>query len=68
MDHFQLVYVKFIPTRHILIIATLAINLINITSRKERTIINHAQIHNPLMEIQSSIPAAANTFLRKYPG
>ena len=34
-DLFRLVYVKFIPTRHILIIATLAINLINITSRED---------------------------------
>ena len=33
-DPFRLVYVKFIPTRHILIIATLTINLINIAFRE----------------------------------
>ena len=34
-DPFQLVYVKFMSTRHILIIATLTINLINIASRED---------------------------------
>ena len=34
MDPFRLVYVKFMLTRHILIVATLAINLINIASRE----------------------------------
>ena len=32
---FQLVYVKSIPTRHIIIIATFAINLNNIASRED---------------------------------